>query len=115
MRIKNGGAPFFEGTPPQIITYSVFKTQKFFEILIHYFHSFADRAVGFVAEPFCNFFLSNPFFRKIIYLFVGAVQRFGELITQEYIPLFFLGVIRKKYFCARLFFLLKLRGNVPTV
>ena len=44
--------------------------------------------------------MSNPFFRKVIYLFVGAVQRFGKLITQEYIPFFFLRVIREKHLFA---------------
>ena len=28
---------------------------------------------GFVTEPIGNFFLSKSFFRKIIYLFIGAV------------------------------------------
>ena len=47
--------------------------------------------MGFVAEALCDLFLSNPFFQKVIYLSVGAVQCLGELITQEYIPPFFLG------------------------
>ena len=56
--------------------------------------------MGFVAEAFCNLFLRNPFFQKVIYLSVGAVQCLGELITQENMPPFFLRIICKNHFCA---------------